>query len=1030
MQDQGPRIKDFEYRLELSPRLDAASARAIAREYFGVDADATPLPGERDQNVRLDVRARPGVASGTFVLKIAHPSEHRALLEAQNAAMSLVAPSGLAPRVVPTVGGDTIVEHVTPDGTYLVRLLTWITGRPLGTVRRHPDRLLEDLGRCLGAVDHALAAFDHPAIRRDFQWDLAGGIGVVQAHAAAIRDADMRTTVEHTVSDVAAQVGPLLERLPRSAIHNDANDYNVIVAGDPASGLSVAGLIDFGDLVHSCTVADLAVAAAYVALDKSDPLHAVAAVVRGYAAVRPLTDDDLGALFGLIQLRLCLSVALAAHQQAQRPGDEYLQISQRAIERTLPLLRAIPARFAEATFRHAAGREPVPASARVAVWLRSVPAFAPVMPIAAGGRVATIDLSVESLLVSVDPADNSEPAMTSRINDALERAGAVAGVGRYLEPRLLYVAPQFASGSGVGERRMIHLGVDLFAPAGTVVHAPLAGVVVAAGDNVAHLDYGPVIILEHATDAGDVFYTLYGHLSRASLVAARPGRVIAAGEAFAALGDATVNGGWTPHLHLQLVIDLMGKGVEMPGVCRASEREVWRALSPDPTLMMRLDDAAYPDDGTSARLAARRQRIGPSLSVAYHEPVTIVRGWKQYLFDESGRQYLDGYNNVPHVGHAHPRVADAAAAQLRRANTNTRYLHDGLARYAERLTATLPDPLRVCYFVNSGSEANELALRLARAHTGRRDMIVLDAAYHGNTTTLIDISPYKFNGPGGQGAPPWVHVVEVPDVYRGRYRSADPRVAAQYAGDVAETIAAIEAGRPGSRLCGFIAETCPSVAGQILLPPGYLPEVYAHVRKGGGVCIADEVQTAYGRMGTHFHAFEAHGVVPDIVVLGKPIGNGYPLGAVVTTAAIAASFDTGMEFFSTFGGSTVSCAVGEAVLEVTEDEGLQAHGLRVGQRLLNGLREVGRGHGLVGDVRGSGLFIGVELVRDRDTLEPASREASWVVNRMREEGILLGTDGPLHNVIKIRPPMPFDGADADRLVETIDAVLSELPGRD
>jgi 4-aminobutyrate aminotransferase-like enzyme len=358
-------------------------------------------------------------------------------------------------------------------------------------------------------------------------------------------------------------------------------------------------------------------------------------------------------------------------------------------------------------------------------------------------------------------------------------------------------------------------------------------------------------------------------------------------------------------------------------------------------------------------------------------------------------------------------VTQAAIEQLLVLNTNTRYLHDSLAQFGERLVATLPERLRVCYFVNSGSEANELALRLARAHTRRRDVIVLDAAYHGNTTTLIDISPHKFNGPGGEGAPPWVHVLPLPDTYRGEFNRDDPRAGEKYA-EFARHVR-----HPGA----FIAETAPSVGGQIILPERYLASVYAIVRGNGGVCIADEVQTAYGRMGTHFYAFEAHGVVPDIVVLGKPIGNGYPLGAVVTTREIAASFDNGMEFFSTFGGSTVSCAVGRAVLDLVQQERLQEHAREVGEALLTGLRAVAERHAIVGDVRGSGLFLGVELVKDRASLEPAPDEASDVVNGMRERGILLGTDGPFHNVLKIRPPMPFTLEDAGFFLRELDAAL-------
>jgi len=400
-----------------------------------------------------------------------------------------------------------------------------------------------------------------------------------------------------------------------------------------------------------------------------------------------------------------------------------------------------------------------------------------------------------------------------------------------------------------------------------------------------------------------------------------------------------------------------------------------------------------------------------------------VRGWKQYLFDEQGRKYLDAYNNVAHVGHTHPRVVAAAQRQIGVLNTNTRYLHDNINRYAERLTALLPEALSVCFFVNSGSEANELALRLARTVTDQRDLIVLEAAYHGNTNTLIDISPYKHNGPGGKGAPDWVHAAPIPDDYRGAYKRSDPDAGAKYARHVREIIDKLK--QTGIGPAGFIAESLPSVGGQIIPPPGYLADVYRYVREAGGVCIADEVQTGFGRIGTHFWGFEAQEVVPDIVVLGKPIGNGHPLGAVVTTRAIAEAFDNGMEYFSTFGGNPVSCAIGLEVLNVVQEEGLQEHALRVGNCLLDGLQPFVDRFPIVGDVRGSGLFVGVELVRDRATLEPAAQEASFVCNRLREHGILAGTDGPYHNVVKIRPPMPFDEQDAEFLITVIERVLNE-----
>jgi 4-aminobutyrate aminotransferase-like enzyme len=420
-------------------------------------------------------------------------------------------------------------------------------------------------------------------------------------------------------------------------------------------------------------------------------------------------------------------------------------------------------------------------------------------------------------------------------------------------------------------------------------------------------------------------------------------------------------------------------------------------------------------------LSKRLKITGHNLSLGYKEPLKIVRGQMQYLFDDKGRKYLDAYNNVPHVGHCHPEVVEAAHEQMKTLNTNTRYLSDHFNDYAEALSATMPEELDTCFFLNSASEANELALRLSRAFTGNKDTIVTESAYHGNTTTLIDISPYKHEGPGGLGAPDWVHKVPVVDTYRGIYTDKDPEAVNKYALSVKNVIDDIEAS--GKKLSAFIAETYPSVGGQIIVPKGYLSKAYQYVRDAGGLCVADEVQTCYGRIGTDFYAFEEQGVVPDIVVLGKPIGNGHPLAAVVTRQEIANRFNNGMEFFSTFGGSTLSCVVGRKVLEVTQKEKLQSHALAVGEKLLEGFEKLKNKYQIIGDVRGSGFFLGIELVRNRDTLEPAGAEATDISNALKDAGILIGTDGPYHNVLKIRPPMPFDNSNAEELLNSLDEIL-------
>jgi 4-aminobutyrate aminotransferase-like enzyme len=427
---------------------------------------------------------------------------------------------------------------------------------------------------------------------------------------------------------------------------------------------------------------------------------------------------------------------------------------------------------------------------------------------------------------------------------------------------------------------------------------------------------------------------------------------------------------------------------------------------------------------TDEILAARRRRLGPSLSLAYRAPLHIVRGSGAYLYDADGRAYLDCVNNVAHVGHAHPRVIEAGTAQMRLLNTNTRYLHENIVRYADRLTALLPEHLEVCYFVNSGSEANELALRLARAATGRPEVAAVDVAYHGNTQRLVEISAYKFNGPGGAGQSADVQVVPLPDPYRGAHRGSGPDVGAAYVADARAVLdSASAAGHPAGAL---IAEAIPSTAGQVVPPSGWLSGLFEAARGVGAVPIADEVQVGFGRVGSDTWAFGAQGARPDIVTMGKPIGNGHPLGAVVTTRAIAAAFANGMEYFNTFGGNPVSAAIGLAVLDVIRDEGLQEHARVVGEQVLGGLREVAARREAIGDVRGMGLFIGIELVRDRVTREPSPELARDLADIAAERGVLLSTDGPFHNVIKIKPPLVFSATDAHRLIETVDAILGEL----
>ncbi len=425
----------------------------------------------------------------------------------------------------------------------------------------------------------------------------------------------------------------------------------------------------------------------------------------------------------------------------------------------------------------------------------------------------------------------------------------------------------------------------------------------------------------------------------------------------------------------------------------------------------------------AAMLARRRRFMGPQTYMFYEKPLHMVRGEGAWLYDVTGRRYLDVYNNVPHVGHCHPHVVEAIARQAAILNTNTRYLFDAVLDYAERLGATMPagSGLTACMFVNSGSEAVDLAGRLAKAYTRNTGALVMECAYHGWTEAVEALSP-EFR-PASQ-LKPHVRTLIGPDDYRGPHRRGGNDIAALYAADAEGAIRSLAEG--GHAPAFFIGDAGLLTNGVLDAPAGWLQGVHERVRKAGGLCIADEVQTGFGRQGDAMWGFELHGVTPDIVCLGKPIGNGHPLGAVVTRPEIVQALIDHNVFFSTFGGNNVSCAAGMAVLDVLGREGLRENARAVGAHFKQGLHRLASRHDSIGDVRGRGLLVGVELVRDRKTLEPAAAETKRVVNRMRDLGVLTATEGPHGNVLKLRPPICFTREQADITVAALDQALSEL----
>ena len=1008
---------DMTYLLQKPPKLSESEVTNSVQEYYGLEGTLHALPGDRDQNFLLE---SPG--GQKHVVKVSSLDEAHEILEFETEMITRLSnnTNGLIPSVIPAISGTRLVTHENQQGHhYRLRILEFLPGTLLAEINPRSDALLMNLGERMAELGSVLGAYpDHPPPRINFEWAL-GQAGNIMEKSLSVLGSPQRALIELTLKDFLDNERDFLG-LGSQIIHGDVNDHNVLVSLDKEGQPRISGIIDLGDAHSAPRVFDLAIAIAYGIIGTADPLLAASEITRGYYAVQPLLDIEIDVLMTLICARLGQSVCIASLRRHHGDTDPYHLISEAGAWKTLLLLAEIPRQVSTGTLRQACGLEACSKSVQLRKWLDSK-SFEDVLTLPEDpNALGILDLSISSPDLTGRDSDDTED-FTNRVSQKMRSNGLTLGIGRFMEPRGFYIADAFEGRLGdPRERRTIHLGIDLFQEPGTAIHAPLAGRVHTVRENQNRLDYGPTVILEHSAPSG-LFWTLYGHLERASVENLKAGDSIDAGQLIARIGTYPENGDWPPHLHFQIITDLMGFEGNFPGVALPRDSNVWTSFCPDPNLILNLpSETTYMEP--KGLFERRRQVLSPNLSLSYETPIHIVRGKGSYLFDVLGRSYLDCVNNVAHVGHEHPHVVGAGQKQMGVLNTNSRYLHSAIIEYAERLSKLFPEPLSVCLFVNSGSEANELALRIARTYTSGTGIAVLEGGYHGNTPGLIDVSHYKFTGSGGHTPPPWTRTALVPDEFRGRYRRDDPSRATLYAADVGEAFRQLDS--EGHHPAAFLSESLLSCAGQIEPPQGYLTAAYEHARAAGALCIADEIQVGFGRLGSHMWGFETQGVVPDIVTLGKPMGNGHPIGAVVTTPEIAETFDNGMEFFSSFGGNPVSAVIALAVLDILEDEKLQANAATVGTALKTGLNTLMRSHSCIGDVRGRGLFLGVEFVESGATLEPAPAITQYVVEHLKKRGVLLSFDGPDHNVIKIKPPMSFSESDAERLISELDQVLA------
>lgn len=1005
----------------LPPAFGPDEVSGIVRELYGLTGSLDPLDSERDRNFRLTA------ADGTsWVLKIANAAEDSQSLDFQAALLrhvQAVDPALPLPHLRPTLAGEELGKASRRGGTeHLVRLVSWLPGQLFSSCRRTGE-LHDSLGQSLGRLDRALQSFGHAGAHRSFDWDIKQA-GRSRARLAFIDDRKQRAILEHFLGRFENKIAAGLARLRAQVIHGDANDNNLLVDGP--IGRRITGLIDFGDAIHSATIGELAVACAYAILGEAAPIDVAGRIAAAYHRTYPLQSEELDLLFDLIAMRLVTSVTLSASRRERARDNAYLNISEAPAWAMLERLRAMDPALAIGILRHACGFEAAPGARAVIGWIA-----------ANRERLHPVLDKAPALLSKAkvpfgDPLHPIAKASAARQPEEAERLWrAIAekdeidlGVGPWGEERPVYSSDAFQSVFAPDQRRALHLGLDLFAPAGSNVRAPLEGTVVDLFETDLPLDYGHAVLLRHEAD-DLIFHSLWGHLSAQTVRDRKIGAHLKSGDVIGQIGAIHENGNWQPHVHIQLITYEPACAADIIGAGEAIYRALWQDLFPDPLHFAGLPAETLHPAGKPKGdlLKARESKLIRNLSISYRKPLKIMRGEGVWLIDDTGRAYLDCYNNVAQLGHGNPEIVETMARQAAILNTNTRYLHDTIIAYAEALTATLPARLKVAAFCCTGSEANDLALRMARTHTGAKDVIALDWAYHGHTQALIDVSPYKYKRKGGKGRPGTTWEVPLPDSYRAPEGWPKAEIGRRYARPVAEIASTLA--KEGRGIAAFIAESLPSSAGQIVLPDGYLKAAHEAARAAGAVVIADEVQIGFGRVGSHLWAFETQEATPDIVTMGKPIGNGHPMAALVTTEEIAARFANGMEYFNTFGGNPVSCAVGLKVLEIIQRDGLLRNASAIGADLLARMRALMDKHAVIGDVRGLGLMLGIDLVKDRRSKVPATERAARVVERCRELGVLMGTDGPYDNVIKLRPALIFSRANADHLMQVLEQAFAE-----
>jgi 4-aminobutyrate aminotransferase-like enzyme/Ser/Thr protein kinase RdoA (MazF antagonist) len=954
---------------QAAPQVTTEQARALLARHYGLDAHVAPLGSQQDLNFRVSV------AAVQYVLKISNADGFPAELHAQHDALSYLAAAGLpVPGLIPNLAGHALLTLTLAGQPLFVRLLHYIEGQPLTRCGTLSPALVGEFGRICARVDRALAGFSHPGLEHASQWDprhagawFAGldGLEGWPRQAAALARGEL----------ACERLRDLAERLPMQAVHLDISDDNTLWARDADYEWQLRGIIDFGDLVRTWRIAELAVACAALLHHAAGDPFAVLPAVSAYHALNPLSEAEASALWPSIVVRAAVLVLSSEQQLRVDPGNTYVSDNLCHEWRIFDVANSVPFALMDIAIAQALGHSSTPAMPGPML---------PLLPGLALRAPVVVDLGVLGELYR--DGNWEQPGIDQRL--LAEQAGTEGvALARYGEYRLSQTRVNCATAPAT-----CALHVELHLPPNSLLQAPFAGTLSAAADGILRLDGLDASLLLHGAQA------LSGDCG--------PWQ---AGQPLARCSGA-------------LRVQLVGRAdLTPPLFCSASHAPAWLALcrSPEPLLGLACEAPQPPDAGHL--LARRDASFARSQKHYYAAPPQIERGWRNHLIDLYGRSYLDMLNNVAVLGHGHPRMAQVASRQWSLLNTNSRFNYAAIADFSERLLGLAPAGMDRVFLVNSGTEANDLAIRLAWAWRGGRDILCVLEAYHGWSVATDAVSTSIADNPEAlHTRPEWVHPVLAPNTYRGRYRGANST--RDYLSDVEATLGRLA--KTGRQLAGFICEPVYGNAGGIALPPGYLQQVYAQVRAAGGLCIADEVQVGYGRLGEHFWGFEEQGVVPDIITLAKGMGNGHPLGAVITRREVAEALEAQGYFFSSAGASPVSCRIGLAVLDVMAEERLWQRAREVGGYFKARLQGLAERFALVGAVHGSGFYLGLELVTDRATLAPATAQTARLCERLLAMGIFMQPTGDYLNILKIKPPMVTTRDSVDFFVDSVAHILA------